>query len=104
MNLGPQLRYGVDSIISTESLGGDDKSWRHRQIAQIQIFQMIGLVADKNLVIHLWRHLPEWANHHLGIVCHDVADEIRVERRLHGSQRVKNASDEIIQRLHQESV
>ena len=56
------------------------------------------------MVIHLRRRLPERAYQHLGVVGHDVADELRIERRFHGSQRVKDTSDEVIQRLHQECV
>ena len=83
MDFRAQFRNGVDRIVAAESLRGDDKSRRHGQSIQIEVFQMVGLVADKHLVVHHGRHLPEGANQHLRVIGHDVADEFRVEGGFH---------------------
>ena len=71
---------------------------------QVKVLQVVGLVADEDLVVHLGRPLPERADQHLRIVGHDVADELLVEGSLHIAQRCQDAADEVIQGLHQEGI
>ena len=104
VNLGTQLRDSVDSLVAAEGLGGNHKARRHRHPVQVQVLQVVGLVADEHLVVHLGCLFPERAYQHLGVVGHDVADKFLVQSGFHVAQRSKDAADEVVQRLHQESV
>ena len=104
VDLSAQLRNGVDGLVAAESLSGDDETRRHWHSMQVQVLQVVGLVADEDLVVHLGRPLPERANEHLRVVGHDVADELLVQRGLHSAQRRQDAADEVVQRLHEEGI
>ena len=104
VDLGAQLGDGIDGLVAAEGLGGDDEAWRHRHAVEVEVLQVVGLVADEDLVVHLGRPLPERADQHLGVVGHDVANELLVEGGLHIAQRREDAADEVVQRLHEECV
>ena len=104
VDFGSQFRNGIDSLVAAECLCRDNKSRWDRHPKQVQLLQVIGFVANKDLVVHLGRFLPERADQHLRIICHDVADQFRVKGSFHCAQRVQNAANEIVQRLHQEGI
>ena len=96
MDFSSQLRNGIDGLVATEGLCGDNEARRHRHPVQVEVLQMVSLVADKHLVVHHRGHFPEGANQHLRVVGHDVADKLGIQGGFHGTQRIEYASNEIV--------